>query len=80
MNVAGSCLAPGVFLTPTLTVPVLHSLRSLHSLNFDEHGEKAVVRCLILEAVIIQQRVASRLWTAVAAAIAATVMRMLRLE
>ena len=41
MNVAGSCLAPGVLLTPTLTVPVLHSLRSLHSLNFDEHGEKS---------------------------------------
>ena len=44
MNAAGSCLAPGVLLTPTLTVPMLHSLRSLHSLNFDEHGEKAVVR------------------------------------
>ena len=57
--------------------------------------EKAVVRCLILEAVIIQQRlldlsdtdaflrafrVASRLSTAVAAAIVATLMRMMRLE
>ena len=57
--------------------------------------EKAVVRCLILKAVITQQRlldlsdtdaflrafrVASRLSTAVAAAIAATLMRMMRLE